>query len=227
MSITKHSIGLFISLSILCGFFASESKAQNKPIGCAITPALSPDFIPKERMQTSNNLRRKPGAAVQAEGTLIYIKAKLVDRFCVPIAGAKIQLWQRDAAGFYKAVYDERGRKEDETSGYDRNFAYSGSTYSDNIGTFNFITIFPGSDSSKAPNLNLRISHPEFEDLVTRMYFAHHPKNTKDENLLSLDPSGRNLLIAYGAPVDPRGNFEGRVYEFTVVLDGVNGYRGF
>lgn len=208
--------------------FDDESSLGKLKLNCEVTPAMDGVYVPKQPFNKSNNLMRKPGSAVKARGEYLLIKGKVMDEDCLPISDAVIQIWQTDTAGGYFNSYETRSEWELKSASYDKNFAYSGSAQTNNLGEYSFVTIFPNSiDNGSAPRINFIIKHQDFKEIKTMMYFNQHPKNDYDTFLKEVPPERRNLLLPASRPVDPTGQIEGREYNFNITLEGINKFRRY
>ncbi|MCE3231885.1 MAG: dioxygenase [Rickettsiaceae bacterium] len=195
---------------------------------CTVTPSIYPDNIPQKKIKKSNNLMRKPGSARRAEGQYIEIRGKVVDEDCFPIEGAEVQIWQTDATGKYEDDYTPTSEWDLADKDMDKNFGYSGAAQTNNLGEFSFITVLPGMKNNEmAPHINYFVRQPEFREVATMMFFDKHPKNDTDKNLKKLTSDDKERVIAHGKKLDPTGRYEGRVYNFVVVLEGVSKYRRY
>jgi protocatechuate 3,4-dioxygenase beta subunit len=180
------------------------------------------------KMHKTNNLIRKPGSAVRAKGQYAVITGQVLDRDCLPISNAVIKIWQTDTAGNYIDAYTLQSDWEVMSPDYDKNFAYSGSTQTNNLGEYTFLTVLPVSkDEGLAPHVNFTIKHSDFQDIHTRMYFNKHPKNSSDTALNSMGANTKNLIIAKGQPIDKMDRTKGREYKFNITLEGINKYRRY
>lgn len=121
-------------------------------------------------VSTSNNLRHQPGEIHIAEGKQIFLTGNIVDENCVPVAGARVQVWHANARGYFQNDLTP-------TKHIDPYFAGSGETHSNNRGEYGFITILPGRiDEETLPFINISASHPELGIIRTRVYLP-----TKDQ----------------------------------------------
>ncbi len=169
-------------------------------VNCPISPNISSGAkVPP--IYKSNNLRRRIGYATYAHGDFVRINGILTDRNCTPISNATVQIWQPDANGIYKNVpdygylYDNLMYTEQKTrfKEYfdnsviaDENFTGSGSTTTDNLGRFSFLTIMPGGIE---PLINLRVIYKHSPEFNTILYF----KKTDKEGVV-LEKIGKNIV---------------------------------
>ena len=141
-----------------------------------------------EVFHKSNNLTRKAGSFKKAKGEPLYIKGKVTDAFGVPISNAKIKIWQTNSAGKYHSLL------ETYSTYLDPNFIMSGEANTDNLGNYEFITIFPGFYDDRAPHINLMVSHDDFGIIETEFYFKNHPLNKTDPVYFAYPRQDRELL---------------------------------
>ncbi len=200
---------------------------DDEQLYCKVTTFIEPEFINKKTIKKGNNLLRKAGGALRAGGSYLQITGVVVDENCLPVQGAVVEIWQADAIGHYEWEYDVDGYWQVPVAGKDNNFLFSGSAHTDNLGQFNFLTIFPGDKNSSAPYINIIVKLSGYEELHTRMYFAGHPRNDSDPIFATLQEGQKKSIIAMGKNIDPQGKYEGRVYYFPITMRGINGYKRF
>lgn len=185
----------------------------------------TPDAILKDNVSKplnfnkSNNLTYISGSFYRAYGELLYIKGKVTDAFGVPIHNAMIKIWQTNAAGKYQTIITKKNKY------YDKNFLTSGQATTDNLGNYNFITVFPGFYDDRAPHINIIIIHEKFGMIETEIYFNNHPKNIKDPVYQSYNLEDRTTLTAETYYVNEKNHNEGKIVIFNVILDGIHEYK--
>jgi len=214
---------------ILSGLPAFSDEIDGRILmGCEVTPQIDPDYIPLKDVKRSNNLIRLAGSPTLAKGMYINIKGRVTDENCTPIQNAFVRIWQTDSDGNYEGHYTKKSQWDVIDESYDKNFAYSGTAQTDNLGNFNFVTILPViKDKNKAPHINFRVKHDDFEELQTMMFFNEHPKNIRDRSYLSVPRQKRDLIKASGSNINPGDITHGRTYEFNITLEGLNKYRRY
>lgn len=181
------------------------------------TPKATGKAYPgRDKIYPSNKVAIPPGKAVFASGEILYLMGRVYDQDCVPIEGASIELWQADARGEYRRI------SEGEWVSPQAAFAGTGRAVTNNIGEYQFITVFPGARGKEAPHINLRITHPDFPALVTKVYFNRERRNENDPTFKQLKSPRRELLLA---AVSSSGY--GLQGFFDIVLAGKNKYRQF
>lgn len=143
-------------------------KFLSKLNKCPLTKSALNNYEPEE-FQVSNNLLRKTGQEPVYSGTKIIIKGRLLDQNCVPVADAKIYLWQVGVDGKYpyKPLRNKVSARLLNLRAKST-FTGSGTATTNNKGEFYFITLYPGK-ISKAANVNIRVEHPNLGTLQTRL----------------------------------------------------------
>ena len=164
----KLIITLVLSIILVGESFADKMGE------CTITPEIwSVGVLPDTK--NSNNLTQDYASFETANGKKILIKGKVLDNNCVPISGVKVNIWQANPFGLYQFsaddIYNER---------YDKNFRGSGNTLTNNLGEFEFITVYPGKVNSMSPNIIFRLEHQNFYPFETKMFF---PENNNAESI--------------------------------------------
>lgn len=160
---------------------------------CQLTPSLTdepPTYPGKGKVEKSNKLIKPAGKAVFANGERMFFMGRILDERCMPVEGAHIELWQTDVNGQY------RWASKGELMSPDAVFAGSGTAVTNNLGEFQFDTIFPGPHAASAPHFNLRITHPDLVPLNTQIYFRNDRRNVGDPDLMALSPDLRQRLMA-------------------------------
>ena len=184
------------------------------------TPWQSPGpFYPKKIPLDSDsdlvnvNGRRKPAA-----GQVTHIFGRLLDEDGRPIRGARVEIWQCDAFGFYHHPWDRGGRADPDFQGF-------GKTVTGKDGAFRFRTIKPVPYPGRTPHIHFGISGAGVGGWTTQMYLKGHPLNQADGLFNSVaDPRARQSLLVKlnpAADLEP-GALAGR---FDIVL-GRNAFKG-
>ncbi len=161
-----------------------------------LTPAqTSGPFYPGEREFGQDiDLTRVPGSSRRAIGEVIYVKGRVVDHLCRPVANANVEVWQACASGRYNSP------KDPNTAPLDPDFRYWAETFTNEKGEYMFKTIIPGvypADErwDRPPHIHFRVAKTGFRDLVTQMYFKDHPLNDLDLILQDIPGEQREAVV--------------------------------
>ncbi|WP_347938716.1 dioxygenase [Rickettsia oklahomensis] len=149
--------------------FAVSKAYPNKLNHCTITRNIFNDYEPKV-FDTTNNLLRKTGRLSKFYGERILIKGKVLDQNCVPVADAKVYLWQAGSGGKYP--YEPLKTRVDKrrfTSEGNSSFTGSGTATTNNKGEYYFISMLPYKSSHHLRSANIRVEHPSLTTLDTRL----------------------------------------------------------
>lgn len=158
----------------------------NELNSCKVTKPFLNDYEP-EKFQLTNNLLRSTGDQPIYCGQKIIVKGRLLDINCVPIADAKIYLWQIGCDGKYpyKAL-----RKNIDKSAFNltnaSTFQGSGIATTNNLGEFYFLTILPPSQKQEGSNVNVRVEHRTLGTLQTKLHFSSDKLNLEQEDVNQL-----------------------------------------
>ncbi len=173
---------------------------------CQATPEIYHTTDLPKKFNMFNNLYRSTGSPLVADGNMIKIKGTLTDENCVPISDAVISIWHFNAYGKYQ--YGEYNADE---GGIDKNFGGTGTSITNNMGEFEFITIFPGEYTNQSPFINFKVKHKDFITFYTRLFFSN-----KHDDLSIFSPEIANRLVAKRKMDDE--------YEFNISFVGTNVY---
>jgi protocatechuate 3,4-dioxygenase beta subunit len=169
----------------------------------------------------NNNLTRPTGSFKIAVGEPLYVKGKVTDVFRVPVDGVIIKIWHANAAGYYQTLLNKN------SDFYDPSFLGSGQCITNNMGNYEFLTIFPGFYDDRAPHINLIASHRKFGIIETEVYFEKHPRNLTDPIYLSYTEDERAALTGDTSYIDVFDIKKGKMLVFNIVMDGVHQYKKF
>jgi len=172
MKISALAIFLSIPFLSVASFKAPIKDNFNSEVDgviakCIKIPTMEPSFKAPNKINTTNNLRKKTGEFTNANGPFIVLSGRLMDKNCLPITDANIEIWQTDSKG-YKFL-DKK---------YDYNFVGSGTAITDNLGRFSFLTVLPGSVSKIPGHINVQVKKKGFDIFKTRIFFDN--KKSKD-----------------------------------------------
>ncbi len=178
------------------------------------SPQILGPFYPLVEPSKGGDLTQVAGRPGRAQGQLIYLGGRVLDRTGAPVRGAKLEIWQANSFGRYTHPND------DNAAPLDPAFEGFAVVQTDDEGRYSLKTIKPGAYPTGPTSV--RPSHIHFEvfgrreRLVTQMYFAGDPHHDKDRWLQS---SGRQETIVMPM-LDPLGGMEAdaRRVIFDIVL---------
>ena len=183
-----------VAASILTQSLTAQSQTQTKT--CRLTPPqTSGPFYPGQALfHPDHDLTKIPGSSISALGTVIYVRGKILDENCQPVAGANVEIWQACASGRYNSP------KDTNPAIIDPNFKYWGEIDTDPQGQYWFKTIIPGAypannNWTRPPHIHFKVSKLGYRELVTQMYFEGEVLNDSDLILQDLSPEERAKVI--------------------------------
>ena len=203
------------------GKLTQSDQQATEPSKCPATPSLKTyDYPGRSAIVSANNLIKPAGKAVVAYGQKVYLYGRVLDKNCVPVSDAIVEIWQANPSGRYIT-----SKLDDRMDPYP-DFTGSGRAITDNLGRFNFITLFPGIEKEHhAPHIHFLVTHPKFPKVDTEMFFAGDNRNTDDFWLRKLTPAQQNLLFARVSEFEK--HTDGVSIQWDVVLDGANDFRSY
>jgi len=196
-------------------FLGCLGIAALSPLG--VTPALADDrpttprltegpFYPRNFPKDSDaDLTRVEGRAKSAEGTLLEVSGRVVDRSGKPRGGARVEIWQCDAFGQYHHV------GEPEASG-DPNFQGWGAVVADAEGRYSFRTIRPVPYPGRTPHIHFSVAESGRRRLTSQIFIEGEAQNARDGLYRSLGRDAKLLTM----PVETAGN--GLKGNFDIVM---------
>jgi protocatechuate 3,4-dioxygenase beta subunit len=220
-----------------------DAETRETIFQCNVTKNDSKHILPKPRkFHHSNNLTRKSKDVFFSQGESIIIEGYILDKNCVPITNASIQLWQSNSHGLNQEGLNAKklAYNQKKLEIYDPHFSSNGSTSSDNTGFYRFILIRPCGDYPR--KIDMSAKHRRFKSI---------------EKIVSLDDKHQNIITPCGkkaleyelidihgceetCPRCPKniktggslakytGKYEDQdVYRFDIVLSGREEYRKY
>lgn len=187
---------------------------------CGATPAQEEgpfymnDYDRTRAIINQTDLTRVPGASRMADGEVIYVAGRVLDRECKPVKGVLVEIWQACVTGRYAHVLDPNPAPKDP------HFRYTGHILTGEDGAYEFKTIKPGGypvgPIQRPPHIHFKITGGFYPVLVTQMYFAGEPLNDKDMLINSIPKSeGKRLIIE---PTRRADSSKENLYTFDVSL---------
>ena len=203
-----------LALSVFVIFTASLANAAGVEENlrdlnfCAVTKATINDYEP-ERFEPSNNLLRKAGQEEIFCGKKIIVHGKLLDQNCVPVADAKVYIWQANCNGKYPyKPLKNIAKKSLIDINRESTFTGNGSATTNNKGEFTFVTIYPPAMHSLASHVDLRVEHYMLGTIQTTvMLDGKKVSNPNDK------PELQSIAEALEAT-------DTSIYNFEIVLPG-------
>lgn len=178
--------------------------------------ALTPDqtlgpFYPVQRLaEIDADLTRIKGHRNRAQGTVIEVTGRVLDRYGNPVRGARLELWQCNSHGRYAHPNDIA------TTPLDPDFQGYAAIASGRNGEWRFTTIKPaGYDSPigrRTPHIHFDVSGKSHR-LTTQMYFSDEEAANRDDGLYKEMGSAALRTVA-------RADGVGRYIWDIVLMDG-------
>jgi len=189
-------------------------RAQTSGLRRTPDQILGPFFPVEGKFEHVDDLTHLPGREGRAKGQLLQVSGRVLSTAGDPVRGARLEIWQANAAGRYAHPDDTN------PAPLDPNFLGYTVLTSAADGAYRFTTIKPGAYPN-GPN-TVRPPHIHFDvlgshdRLVTQMYFEGEPLNEKDRFLQSLLRPERLMVKLRSAP----GSAEAMLAEFDIVIRG-------
>ena len=158
--------GLAISLSLA---WASARAALVATPRTTAGP-FYPDKFPSD---SDNDLVIVTGNTKRARGQVTYLSGRVLRSDGLPVAGARVEIWQCDAHGRYHHQGSTRGPA-------DPNFQGFGRTMTTADGGYEFRTIKPVRYPGRTPHIHFLVAAPDARPFITQMYVAGDPGNKAD-----------------------------------------------
>jgi len=149
------------------------------------TPLLADERPPTPRMtegpfyprtfpaDTDADLTRVAGSARMAEGTLLDVSGRVLERSGRPRAGARVEIWQCDAFGQYHHVGEPAGSGDPSFQGF-------GAVETDAEGRYAFRTIKPVPYPGRTPHIHFTVVEGGKRRLTSQMFIEGEPGNERD-----------------------------------------------
>jgi protocatechuate 3,4-dioxygenase beta subunit len=173
---------------------ALPAQAQSLRTPSQMEGPYYPNAIPADADADLLRVAGQPGAA---RGVPLLLGGVVRGPDGAALAGARIEIWQADAAGIYLHPRDPRQAQRD------AGFQGYGRAVADGAGRYAFRTIRPGLYPGRTPHIHLR-AQPAGSGaaLTTQVYFPDEPRNETDGLLRRVAPESRALLLARVTPMD-------------------------
>ena len=203
-------VGLGASLSL----FGSTVSAKT------VTPSqVEGPFHPMDdQADLDADLTRVEGRRKAAIGDAVIVRGRVLDADGAPIRDATLDIWQANYFGRYTHPDDKNDAP------LDPDFQGWAVIQSHDAGDYRIKTIVPGPyplkyigfDGWRCRHIHFKLSHPDYRELTTQMYFEGDPWIAQDEEIKRAPETQRDLLIAKRGVDESTGL---TVYTFDIVLD--------
>lgn len=149
---------------------------------------LGPFYPVDHGKEVDADLTRLAGRSAIAKGEVIEVSGRVLDPSGKPVPGARLDIWQANAAGRYRHKGDTHDAPLDD------NFQGFAILKADAAGRYRIRTIRPGfypaGDYQRAAHIHFMVDGANSR-LVTQMYFENDPWLKQDQTLLhDLDGKG-------------------------------------
>jgi protocatechuate 3,4-dioxygenase, beta subunit len=172
-------------------------------------------FFPATRpTETNVDLTRLAGHSQRALGQVIEVGGRVLDRQGRPISGARVELWQCNAAGRYHHPADTS------PIALDPNFQCYADLVSGPDGQFRVTSVMPAAylvpemGQKRTPHIHFKLAGAG-ATLTTQMYFPGEPLNETDFLIKAMRGDPR-AMIAREAPAGEPG---ARGFAWDIVLN--------
>ena len=194
-SMQRRRVLSWIGASALAPLVATPAVAEER----APTPRMTegpfyPRTFPRD---TDADLTRIEGRAGAAEGKVLDVSGRILDRGGAPRAGARVEIWQCDARGQYHHVGEPEG---------DVNFRGFGAVSTDAEGRYAFRTIKPVPYPGRTPHIHFTVLEGGKRRLTSQMFVEGEPGNARDGLYRSL---GRDAKLVTFKLEDAGTGFKG------------------
>jgi protocatechuate 3,4-dioxygenase, beta subunit len=171
--------------------FAVPGEAAKLPY--TVNQTIGPFYPVSRPLDQDADLTIVRGRRGRPKGQVIEVVGRVLDLDGRPVPGAKLDLWQANAAGRYSHPADQN------PAPLDPDFQGSARFQADKEGRYRFRTIRPGRYPGRVAHIHLDITGRE-QRVITQMYFADEQGNEED-SVLSRIPAGRLRQALIAQPI--------------------------
>lgn len=165
-------------------------------------------FYPRDLPpDADNDLTRVAGRSGAPRGTPLLVSGRVLATDGTALAGARIELWQCDAGGYYHHVGGDAAQLDPNFQGY-------GVMVTNAAGHYSFKTIQPVAYGGRPPHLHFKLAHATVRPLTTQIY----PRGDSQERGMGWGTSSsgtRSRLVFVTAPAQGGGLTTS--YDFVLV----------
>ena len=202
---------IFAGASIAAVGLAVAARGIAKELALTAESPMGPFFPLTMPPDSDADLTQLKGHAKRASGTIIEVRGRVLDRHGNPISGARLDLWQANAAGRYAHPADVA------TAPLDPNFQGFASIVSDSKGDWRIVTVKPGGYDSpighRPPHIHFDIRGKTHRN-VAQLYFAEEAEANVRDRLYQALGAEASTSVAKRDPGQPN------LYRWDVVLMG-------
>lgn len=166
-------------------------------------------------LDQDNDLVHVTGRSGTARGVITHVTGRIIDARGRAVGAALVEIWQCNAYGRYHHPRDRRNAPIDE------NFQGYGRFTTSDDGYYRFRTIRPVPYPGRTPHIHFAVSATDTESLVTQMYVAGEPGNSRDRLLNGIhDERARASLIVELLPAADATDELAAVFDLVLAADG-------
>jgi protocatechuate 3,4-dioxygenase beta subunit len=167
----RRRVLVWIGAAALAPLAPTPLLADDRPVTPRMTEGpFYPRAFPKD---VDADLTRVQGQGRGAEGTLLDVSGRVLDRGGRPRAGARVEIWQCDAFGQYHHVGEPVGSGDAYFQGF-------GATTTDAEGRYAFRTIKPVPYPGRTPHIHFTVAEGGRRRLTSQMFIEGEPGNERD-----------------------------------------------
>ncbi len=208
MRASRRTTLAWLSASALAAACASADPEEGTP-----AETEGPFFPTDTNIERDADLTRLAGRTERAAGQIIEMRGRVLGADGRPISGARVELWQANAAGRYAHPRDSAN-----PAPLDANFQGYAVLQTGADGRFAATTIKPGGylvdqQGPRTPHMHWKIANGA-NVLTTQSYFPGEPANEVDFLMRAMGERSRALIAAAGA-AGPEG---AAGYDWDIVL---------
>ena len=188
------------------------SEAQLRPTPQETFGPYFPVYAPRHH---GFDLAHMPGGKGRALGQIIDLSGRVLRTDGSPVSGARLEIWQANAAGRYTNPIDKN------PAPVDPNFEGVALLKSAADGRYRILTVKPGAypdpaGGMRAPHIHFDVTSDQYR-LVTQMYFPGEPLNDTDILVSTMPARHRDVALATCKSVDSRDSAVLK-FEWDIVL---------
>lgn len=203
--------GVLASAGLLIARPAAALQQAQPPLGTTAESPMGPFYPLNPLAENDADLTRLAGHAGRAQGQAIELTGRVLDLRGNPIAGARLELWQANAAGRYMHESDPA------TAPLDPDFQGFARLTTGADGAYRIVTVKPGGYDSpighRPPHLHFDLSGRTHR-AIAQMYFPEDAEGNARDMLY------RALGELAGTSVAAREAGDTNKYRWDIVLMG-------